>query len=80
MHGPMSVATALAAAKVPHDSHRSDSFYYINEVLIALTAVQASCKRLGVATIDLYYVHRLDDRVPVRPRAGRSASVAARRV
>jgi aryl-alcohol dehydrogenase-like predicted oxidoreductase len=32
-------------------------------------AVDASLKRLGIETIDLYYMHRRDVRVPMKPSA-----------
>jgi len=33
-------------------------------------ACEASLKRLGVETIDLYYLHRVDDRVPIEETVG----------
>ena len=39
------------------------------------TACEASLKRLGVETIDLYYVHRIDPDVPIEDTVGRHGRV-----
>jgi aryl-alcohol dehydrogenase-like predicted oxidoreductase len=38
-------------------------------------AVEASLRRLGIGTIDLYYVHRLDPQVPVEETVGAMADL-----
>ncbi|WP_329108945.1 aldo/keto reductase [Micromonospora sp. NBC_01699] len=42
------------------------------------TAVEASLRRLGVDTIDLYYAHRLDPAVPVAETVGAMAELVTR--
>src|SRR5204863_1917684 len=37
------------------------------------TACEASLKRLGLAVIDLYYVHRVDPKVPIEDTVGAMA-------
>lgn len=39
----------------------------------ARKCIEASLKRLGVETIDLYYLHRVDDRVPIEETVGAMA-------
>jgi aryl-alcohol dehydrogenase-like predicted oxidoreductase len=39
------------------------------------SACEASLKRLGVETIDLYYQHRVDDRVPIEDTVGAMAEL-----
>lgn len=41
----------------------------------AATAVDASLRRLGVDTIDLYYLHRVDPRVPIEETVGAMATM-----
>ena len=40
----------------------------------ARKCVEASLERLGVETIDLYYLHRVDDRVPIEETVGAMAT------
>jgi aryl-alcohol dehydrogenase-like predicted oxidoreductase len=39
------------------------------------TAVEASLKRLGIETIDLYYQHRVDDNTPIEETVGEMAKL-----
>jgi aryl-alcohol dehydrogenase-like predicted oxidoreductase len=53
--------------------HRRDTFNprYINNTPEYLsTAVEGSLKRLGIETIDLYYLHRIDSEVPIEESVG----------
>lgn len=48
-----------------------------NSAAWAAQACEASLRRLGVETIDLYYVHRRDPRVPVEETVGALADLVA---
>lgn len=62
----------IVRGATPADQTRDTSPGYIR------TACEASLQRLGVATIDLYYLHRLDDVTPVEESMGELARLAER--
>ena len=62
----------IVRGATPADQTRDTSPAYIR------AACEASLRRLGVETIDLYYLHRLDDVTPVEESVGELARLAER--
>lgn len=62
----------IVRGATPADQTRDTSPAYIR------AACEASLRRLGVETIDLYYLHRLDDVTPVEDSMGALARLAER--
>jgi len=64
------IATKFGIVRSPfRRTHRDGSAAYVKK------ACEASLRRLGVETIDLYYVHRLDPKVPVEETIGAMAEL-----
>ena len=63
------------ATKYMPSTHSDDE---MSEEMV-LAACRASCERLGVSHVDLYYVHRLHPTVPVEQQARAMLAVRCRR-
>ena len=58
------------ATKFGFRSNPDGSFYFDGSPAYMKTAVEASLRRLKIETIDLYYAHRIDPKVPVEEMVG----------
>jgi aryl-alcohol dehydrogenase-like predicted oxidoreductase len=77
----MSGRKVVIATKFGIRGRRSDGTLLIDGSPAYVTdAVEASRKRLGVETIDLYYLHRFDPQVPIEETVGAMARLVERGV